>query len=159
MTTQQKRFRRNTQQGAVLIIALIMLVLITMVSIATIRTGTMDEKMAGNARDRDKAFQAAEAAVRSCLSELQAGTYVGTTPTQLTPAAPPASQVWDVSSNWDSGSVYSKAITVDSTGLASQPRCMFEVLGAGTGSYRITGRAEGASSKTVVMLQATYSVE
>ncbi|MEO8151693.1 MAG: PilX N-terminal domain-containing pilus assembly protein [Rhizobacter sp.] len=155
---QKAMSRPHTQQGAILIIAMIMLMLITMVSIGLVRSSTMNEKMAGNSRDRDKAFQAAEAAVRSCLSELVAGTYVGSSPTQLTPATSPSVQVWDDPANWTS-STNSKAITVDSTGLAAQPRCMFEVLGAGSGSYRITGRAVGASSQTVVMLQATYSAE
>lgn len=152
-----RRLPRQREQGAVLFIALVMLLMITMISVATIRAATMDERMAGNARDRDKAFQAAEAAVRACLKEVQDSTYKGTNPPELTPAAAGAEQVWEVASNWtDSGS---KTVTVDTAGLAEQPRCMFEALGAGTGSYRITGRAVGASTQTLVMVQATYTTE
>lgn len=145
--------RRSAQSGATLIITLVMLVLVTLVAVSTIRTSTMDEKMAGNSRDRDKAFQAAEAAVQRCLAEIQAGAPSGTV---LTPAAANVKPHWEVPANWTNGNSVPK--TVDAT-LASQPRCMFEALGAGTGSYRVTGRAEGGSSRTEVVLQATYSTE
>jgi type IV pilus assembly protein PilX len=145
--------RQRAQRGATLIITLVMLVLVTLVAVSTIRTSTMDEKMAGNSRDRDKAFQAAEAAVQKCLAEIKAGAPSGTL---LTPAASTATPHWEVAANWGNGNSVAK--TVDAS-LASQPRCMFEALGAGTGSYRVTGRAEGGSSRTEVMLQATYSTE
>jgi type IV pilus assembly protein PilX len=146
---------RHTQRGVTLIITLVMLVLITLVGVASIRNSTMDEKMAGNSRDRDKAFQAAEAAVQSCLAKVQADTYPGTA---LVPAAANATPHWEVIGNWSNGN----SIEVDlgtAAQLAAQPRCMREELGAGTGSYRVTGRAVGASTLTVVMLQATYSTE
>ncbi len=59
----------NTQSymdvsGAELIVALIMLLLITIVGVSAMQTTTMEEKMAGNLRDRHIAFQAAEAALR-----------------------------------------------------------------------------------------------
>ena len=52
------------QQGAVLAIALIFLVLITIISISSIQTATLQEKMSGNMKDRSLAFQAAESAMR-----------------------------------------------------------------------------------------------
>lgn len=165
MKPHQRYLRRRSlasvrsQRGAILIIALIMLVLITMVSMHTVRSTAMEEKMAGNTRDRDKAFQAAEAAVRACLVDIKAGTYTGVAPTKLDPAPVNASQVWDVAANWDTSSPNSLQVTVDTDGLAAQPRCMIEELGTGTGSYRITGRAVGGSTRAVVVLQATYSTE
>lgn len=148
------RHGTHAQRGATLIITLVMLVLITLVGVSSIRNSTADERMAGNARDRDKAFQAAEAAVQQCLAQLQSETYAGT---PLTPAAANATPHWEVAANWSNGN--STAITVDTAGLSAQPRCMFEALGAGTGSYRVTGRAVGGSSLTEVMLQATFSNE
>jgi type IV pilus assembly protein PilX len=147
--------KRHEQRGVTLIITLVMLVLITLVGVSSIRTSTMDEKMAGNSRDRDKAFQAAEAAVQTCLARLANETYTGT---PLTPAAANATPLWEVAANWTNGN----SVEVDlgaAAQLAAQPRCMYEALGAGTGSYRVTGRAVGASTLTVVMLQATYSTE
>ncbi len=147
------RKRQRGQRGVTLIITLVMLVLVTLVIVSTVRTSTMDEKMAGNARDRDKAFQAAEAAVQSCIAVLQSSTYTGT---PLTPAAFNATPNWEVAANW--GNANSVAVAVDLTDakLSSQPRCMYEALVAGSGNYRITGRALGGSSLTEVILQATY---
>lgn len=52
------------QNGAVLIISLIMLLLITLIGTTAIQTSTLEEKMAGNLYDKNIAFQAAEAALR-----------------------------------------------------------------------------------------------
>ncbi len=147
------------QRGVTLIITMLMLVLITLIIVSTIRTSTTDEKMAGAARDRDKAFQAAEAAVQTCLNQIKNETYTGT---PLTPTlAATATQNWEVAANWANANSTEVAIApqLSDTGLAAWPRCMFEVMGTGTGSYRVTGRAVGASSLTEVMLQATYSTE
>jgi type IV pilus assembly protein PilX len=145
------------QQGVVLIVALVMLVLITMISISAVRSSTMEERMAGGARDRNKAFQAAEYALRTCLQPLQNGTYANVDPLPLNPAIPPASPVWEVASNWTGTT--SKEITISGGGLAAPPRCLYEYLGSGSGSYRITARALGASDTTAVILQATFSNE
>lgn len=155
-----RRERQRGQRGVTLIITLVMLVLVTLVIVSTVRTSTMDEKMAGNARDRDKAFQAAEAAVQSCIAALQSSTYTGT---PLTPAAFNATPNWEVAANWGNANSVAVDLGADtklssqlSSRLSSQPRCMYEALVAGSGNYRITGRAVGGSSLTEVILQATY---
>lgn len=60
-------YRRNLparQSGAVLIIGLIMLLLMTIIGLSAIRGSNMQELMAGNMRDRQVSFQAAEAGLR-----------------------------------------------------------------------------------------------
>lgn len=52
------------QAGSALVVALIMLLLLTMLGVQGMRTNVMQERMAGNVRDRNLAFQAAEAALR-----------------------------------------------------------------------------------------------
>ena len=52
------------QQGVALIVALILLVVITVIGLAAIRTSTLQEKMAGNTFDRAQAFQVAEATMQ-----------------------------------------------------------------------------------------------
>ena len=123
--------------------------LITLLGVSAIRATTVDEKMAGSTRDRDRALQAAEAAVRQCLSQIKNSTYAGT---PLAPAPITGVQNWEVAANWTNSN--SSPVSVD-TELAAQPRCMYETLG--TGNYRVTGRAVGASSLTEVILQATYT--
>jgi type IV pilus assembly protein PilX len=143
------------QDGAVLIVTLIMLIVITLVTVSSVRSTTVDERMAGNARDRNKAFQAAEAAVQNCLTMVNAHSYPGSV---QTPALPPNPPLWDVAANWATGAAASYPIPMTSAELAEDPRCMVETLSA-TGSFRVTGRAVGGSADTVVILQATYSTD
>lgn len=53
----------HSQQGAVLLVGLIMVLLMTIVGMAAIRGSGLQETMAGNMRDRNIAFQSAEAAL------------------------------------------------------------------------------------------------
>jgi type IV pilus assembly protein PilX len=154
---QMRSTPQSQQQGAVLVVALIMLLLITMVSVVSIRTSTMDERMAGNARDRDRALQAADAAVRTCLKQLTVdvpSTFTGT----ILPPATTGTENWDVDANWEAGNPNSVEISFPNAGLASNPRCMVERLGTGD-NFRVTGRAVGGSATSVVIIQATYSSE
>lgn len=52
------------QDGAALVIGLIMLFLVTMLSITAMRTSALEERMASHTSERALAFQAAEAALR-----------------------------------------------------------------------------------------------
>lgn len=62
---------RRRQSGAALVISLIFLLLMTMLSTSTMRSATMQERMAGNTRDYNLGFQAAEAALREAEDYLQ----------------------------------------------------------------------------------------
>lgn len=57
------------QRGAVLIVGLIILVVLTMLGIQAMRTNLAQERMASNMRERNLAFQTAESALR--LAERQ----------------------------------------------------------------------------------------
>ena len=50
------------QQGAVLVMALMMLFVLTLIGVSSISTTSMEEKMSGNTRNRHLAFQASETA-------------------------------------------------------------------------------------------------
>jgi type IV pilus assembly protein PilX len=54
----------SRQRGAVLVIGLLLLVVMTVLGTAAMQSTGLQERMAGNARDRNLAFQAAEAALR-----------------------------------------------------------------------------------------------
>lgn len=64
MKRHTQQFSHRTEKGAVLIIALIMLLLLTIIGISSMRGTTMQERMAGNMRDQSQAFQASETALR-----------------------------------------------------------------------------------------------
>src|SRR3546814_12468600 len=56
--------QKHMQNGSALIISLVFLLILTMIGIASIQDSTLQERMAGNERDKNLAFQAAEAALR-----------------------------------------------------------------------------------------------
>jgi type IV pilus assembly protein PilX len=55
---------RQQQRGAVLIVGLIILVVLTLLGVQGMRTNLVQERMASNMRERNVAFQAAETALR-----------------------------------------------------------------------------------------------
>ncbi len=64
----------NAQQGIVLIVGLVMVLLISIIALSSIRGSGLQEAMAGNMRDRELAFQASEAALSVGESTLRVGT-------------------------------------------------------------------------------------
>lgn len=69
MKTNPPAFARN-QQGAALIVVLVLLLAMTMLGLASLRGTIMEERMSANMYDRSLAFQAAEAALREAESTL-----------------------------------------------------------------------------------------
>jgi type IV pilus assembly protein PilX len=57
------RYSQHSQSGVTLIISLVLLLLLTLIAVSSMKTTGLQEKMAGNDRDRSLAFQAAEAAL------------------------------------------------------------------------------------------------
>ena len=66
------------QRGAVLVVSLLILLVMTVLGVAAMGTTTLQERMANNNRQQQVAFQAAEAALRA------AEIYLGNTITSLT---------------------------------------------------------------------------
>jgi type IV pilus assembly protein PilX len=62
---------RRRQEGAILVIALLFLVLLTIIGISSISGVTLEERMAGNLREQQIAFQAAESALRDAEIDLE----------------------------------------------------------------------------------------
>lgn len=86
-----------TQKGAVLVVSLIILLLMTLVGITAMQVSTVQEKMASNLREQNIAFQAAEAALRRGEQVVPSGDYPATgctkgycTPENITGAGTPA---------------------------------------------------------------------
>lgn len=159
------------QNGAVLVIALIMLLAMTLIGVTGLSSTAMQERMAGNLREMDIAFQAAEAALREGETYLEAATLPDFDGTGglYQPAAGGSPQVWDAIS-W-TATTASREYTGAIADLAAQPRYIIEELAPvpapggtmssdtaapETGMYRITAHAVGRSDSTVVMLQTTY---
>ncbi len=69
------------QIGAVLVISLLILLVLTILGMSAMGTAGLEEKMAGNARAKDLSFQAAESGLRVGEARFQgAGTWATTPP-------------------------------------------------------------------------------
>jgi type IV pilus assembly protein PilX len=65
MTNHKHKPQLQKESGAILLTSLIFLLVLSMIVLAALRTGTLEERMAANARNRQVALQAAEAVLRN----------------------------------------------------------------------------------------------
>ncbi|MES2673267.1 MAG: PilX N-terminal domain-containing pilus assembly protein [Pseudomonadota bacterium] len=172
------------ERGAVLIVGLIMLLLLTVIGLASIRGSDMQERMAGNMRDRNIGFQAAEAALRtgemvsSDISALavpraiNSNGYFDNLNITVT-GRPTRPALWD-KAIWETGTNSIKLADETMKKVVDQPRYVIEKIivpfdsanqggGVDTGSpqddkfyYRITSRGLGGTADSEVVLQSTY---
>ncbi len=161
------------QQGVVLIVSLILLLLLTLISVSGMKNTILEEKMAGNYKDKNSAFQAGEAALREAEDSLDPSNViplfdsVGTTTGHYLPTQNGQPR-WQ-SVNWDGvGDVIT--FTGALPGVSNVPKYIIEELdpvpdlggevGAGevviTKYYRITTQATGSTNTAQVTLQSTF---
>lgn len=73
---------QNRERGAVLVVSLIMLLIVTMIAVSSMQGTVMEEKMAGNTRDRNLAFQTTETSLREAERYIDGlasmGSFTGT---------------------------------------------------------------------------------
>lgn len=145
------------QGGAALIISLIFLLLMTLIGVTSMQSTTLQERMAGNTRDRNLALQAAEAALRQGETWLGIAGSQNTADTAAELANPAA---WDGSSPHGSAAGYTPA-------LASNPvfyvgpstQVVYGISSSSTTTedfYPVTAYAEGGAETTVVVLQSMF---
>ena len=74
--------RPKGEHGAVLVVSLLLLLVMTIIGVTAMSTNSLEERIAGNLRDQDLAFQATESAVRACeadvVSNILAGQFTAT---------------------------------------------------------------------------------
>jgi len=80
---------RNKQQGAALVVGLILLVVVTVLAISGMNTATTELALARNDQNYENAFQAAETGIEFALSQ---GSFNTLAPTQLNDIEVPARQ-------------------------------------------------------------------
>lgn len=156
------------QNGAVLIIGLILLVVMAMIGMTGMQTTTQQERMAGNLRDRNAGFQSAETALRAGESEVKTGIVTGLgngyyDSSEGVPA-PTDGELAD-DSFWTVGN--SKVVAAVH-GTAAPPSYKIEKrppvredMEAGAAKtkeiFKVTARGVGASASAVVVVQSTFS--
>lgn len=166
----------STQSGAVLVVSLMMLVIMTLIGVTAMRSTILEEKMSANARDSMLALEASETVLLAgeqhlentinslvvAFDGVQLGLYEeGTNPDLLADAT------------WVNAITYSDVYP----GVTSQPKFIIELIGAVGGAanstlylssydsvdalgvahaFRITARGTGRSDNAVVLLQSNY---
>ncbi|VAX10058.1 Type IV fimbrial biogenesis protein PilX [hydrothermal vent metagenome] len=160
----------DKQQGVALVVSLILLLVMTLLGLSSMQATILEEKMAGNFKNRNMSLQAAESALRAAESNLQVtavlpafdGSVLGLY--QPTISGVP---IWDVIT-WSISEVIaytgtlsdisaSPAYIIEEMPIISEAGSSLEVGVAGENRYyRITTRAVGGTATAVVMLQSTY---
>lgn len=162
---------KRRQSGTVLIIGLIMLVIVTMIGLASMQTTTQQERMAGNLGDRNAALQYAEGALREGEAELRTGLAnyavsltVGRYDVESNPAPDPLTDLWTNNrTNATALSVsYSATQVQPFYRLEKQPNITFSAsIEAGSRKdlevFEVTARSSTVRNDTIVILQSTYT--
>lgn len=139
------------QRGVTLIVAMIFLAILALLGVTVAQTTQLEERMAGNTRDRDLAFQATEAALK--WASMQNMTVLSGAST-INTAANDDAVFWNAFAWGGATQLTSAQITVN--GLAAYPQLVVERRGT-SNRYRVTSRGVGATNSTVVILQAEYT--
>jgi type IV pilus assembly protein PilX len=169
------------QRGVMLIAVMILLVVATLLALGSFRLGTLEERMAGHTRDRQLAFQAAEAALRDAEAMIlnnTGGPYLPLRAAEFdelctggrcrsSPTAPVWSTLltdadWAGPRTWEYGTATAAAPLTD---VAEQPRYVIEYQGTTqpievgkpcVAIFLITARARGADATSLVVLQSVF---
>lgn len=176
---------QRREQGSALTMSLVFLLLLTIIGISAMNFSTLEERMAGNFKDQNLAFQAAESALKDAETDTfnnisNATAFTSSCTGGLCLPTNTGSYIWDTV-DWSSSSTTSRqygAYTGSAAigaSLAEQPRYIVEDIpnpttppagesatdawkkGAmGTEYYRITARGVGSTSQSQAMLQIIF---
>jgi type IV pilus assembly protein PilX len=169
--------RRLRQRGMILIVSMILLLVMTILALTVGQTSRMQEHMAGNFRDSDLSFQAAEAGLRDAEQFL----WDQTAPPITCGAAP--CDVYQIDTfddtdlrvqdeEWwnDHGREYGEVDAQEVTGVQEDPRYVIEELGftpfsltvgrgvpSGRTFYRNSSRAYGGTKSAESVVEGTFT--
>jgi type IV pilus assembly protein PilX len=171
-----QRNSKSAQSGMVLVTSLLLLIVVTLLAIGMFRSFGLDEKIAGNVREKQRALSAAETAEQYAEYWISIGNNTLGTPC----TAIVGSTVGQVCSNplatpttlpWPAGVTYLPAVTssmvVNTAGgqgtYYGTPTFYIAYLGASPGGlgqiYQIDALGYGGSPDTAAIVEATYLVQ
>jgi type IV pilus assembly protein PilX len=176
ITAHSQSFRQPARQrGAILITSMLLLLVLTIIGVTVMQMSRMQERMAGNSRDVNLAFQAAEGVMRS--AELS---IAGETARPIACSDSPC-EVWledasdlpiaNAPADWwtENGETFDQGTIA---GVREAPTAVIEELGFvrtdggvvmgqdppdGRDFYQVTARSTGGSGQAEVVLQSTYT--
>ncbi|HEY0961774.1 MAG TPA: PilX N-terminal domain-containing pilus assembly protein [Pseudomonadales bacterium] len=179
LRNRQRVLPRRNQRGAILIVCLVFLTVLTLLAVSGMDSSVTEERMAGNMQDYNQAFEAAEVAIEQ--GELWLGAQIDLP----TSSAAGTADVWSADGpdadadgiGWwlerDAAWWTANGEAVAGVGeVSAQPTYVIEEiftstdgqsLAIGTGElsqtrvlHRVTARGTGGSGNSEVMLQSTY---
>lgn len=161
------------ESGAVLITGSIFLLVLTMIVLSVLRSGTLEERMAANSRNRQVAIQAAEAVLRDAEADLFSGTEYKSKFDSISlaagfygaPVAGSAPRWKTVDWSLTTSSLTSASAASNLYGVASAPKYMVEIISppiranstvpCSKGLATVTARGVGKDS-SAVFVQTMY---
>jgi type IV pilus assembly protein PilX len=169
---------RQQQTGAALVVSLMILLVMTLVGVSSLQTTALEERMASNTREREQAFEAAEAALRGA-EEFIEDTVAITSPFDtdgsdglygdtvhdmwrtLAWNASDSREFANFQTTYDTGSSYKPRYIIEHYGTTGANEYNMDNYGEGSGEaetelFRITVRGVGANNKSPVYLQSAY---
>ena len=170
------------QSGTVLIMALLLLFVMTLVGVSTMTTSTMEERMAGNLRDRHISLASTESAIVDAEQYIVANyaasiAAFGGLPGEFALGTGPTAADAFTGGWWGSGGSINYSKTGGLAGLAADPEYTIEHRGTivqpdksnldippgyygqvppEIESFRITARGVGVTPNSVVILQSHW---
>lgn len=158
---------KTRQSGVALVTGLIFMVVLTIIVISALRSATLEERMAANARNRMVALQAADAVLRDAevfvttsgapFDPFTKGSFTpdcSGTPGLCRKPAPGDAPRWQNDAIWSAGSSREGTTVID--GVSAAPRYIVEIVNVPINTspcdkvlYRITARAQGQDNSTV----------
>ncbi|WP_133478302.1 pilus assembly PilX family protein [Cognatilysobacter segetis] len=175
---------RGRQSGAALLVVLMLLVVITLLGLASMRGAIMQERMATNITARSRAFQVAEAGLRQAEIIARDGTLAfpaaaGCSAGRCAMVLPPAVPAWTADGFWNDGQTgFQEGAAVPVGPISVKPKFVIEnfgttTSGVGGGSecvdmskpcigvasqsvYRITAYAAMPNGDGEVIVQSLY---
>jgi len=179
-SNRSNAFPAQNQRGVVLVASLIILLIMTLVGVSSMRTTILEERMTGAMQDQNRAFQAAESALRDAERYFQDATLDDfNNENGLYKFNADELPVWH-GSNQRPGTGGFMVYSVNRPGTGSQPAALpdvarqpeyfiekykdFTLPGESlelrglteSDQYRVTTRGFGANENTIIVLRSTY---
>jgi type IV pilus assembly protein PilX len=170
----------RSQRGLALIAVMLLLMVAMLMAVASLRTVNLEERIAGQVRDRQVAFQMAEAALRDAEQTVAGdadGPFTPLRPGQFTAACDnglcssvPGTPAWSTltEAQWAGARTWAYGAATGRTalgGAAEAPRFVVEYQGTTqpiepgrpcVAMFLLTARARGATAASEVILQTVY---
>ena len=139
MSLQQAQ--RRTERGTALAVVLLLMPVATLLAVSAMMTATLELRMAANAQQQERAFQAAEFAIEQAV----ASTDLGTAYTYASPKLVPAAGAQPPAMPGSTSDTYSYRLYFDpAPGGAGTPE---EAARAGLVAYHFIVEASGTSAR------------